>query len=272
MKNYLISVDLEGIHGIVGEPYKGLGGALEDYKLATENAVKEINVACKALFEEGADAVYVWDNHGGGSNLDFSKIDSRAIKLEPSKKPTERLDFLKGIDVCGNIFLGYHAREGTLGGVLAHTYSSVAIQYYKFNGKSLGEYEMDSVFAAQYGVPPIFAASDDICVQQMKEFTPDLTTAVTKVALGRNAAEFIDEEKVLREIYGGVKKAVNSSAELPEFSFPCRLEVRYTRMEDAEVYYKRNRDEYGLNVEYVDNDCHVLSCEINNPFEMKLFL
>ena len=40
--------------------------------------------------------------------------------------------FLKGL-----IFLGYHAKEGTKGGVLAHSYNSKGIQYIRLNGKDV---------------------------------------------------------------------------------------------------------------------------------------
>ncbi len=271
MKNYLILVDLEGVHGVVGEPYVGLKENTKDYLVSVINAEKEVNSVCKALFEEGADTVYVWDNHGAGRNLDFSRIDSRATKILEPSPALQRLDFLKDKNICGNIFIGYHSREGTLNGVLAHTYDSSCNQYYKFNGKALGEYEMDSILSAEYGIPPIFAAADSECVKQMLEFSPDLVTSITKIGLGRNQAEFIDEEKVLNDIYEGVKRAVKTSHKLPDFKFPCQLEVRYTRTEWAANYYKRNREEYGVDVKYVDNDCHVVSAEIKNTFELKIF-
>ncbi len=270
MKNYLILVDLEGIHGVVGEEYKGFGKSSFDYDIATANAVKEINVCVKALFEEGADNVYVWDNHGAGTNLDFSLIDPRAKKVDFPYTPLVRLDFLKELDICANLFIGYHAMEGTLGGVLAHTYDSGANQYYKFNGKAMGEYEMDSILSAAYGVPAIFAASDTACVKQMKDATPDVVTVITKHGLSRNKAEFRDEAVVLDEIYKGVKLAVNTPHKLIDFTFPCQIEVRYTRMEWAETYYKRNREQYGLDVSYVE-DCHTVTAEIKNTFELKLF-
>ena len=53
---YLISVDLEGVHGVVGEPYKSLTRA-SDFDTAVENAYFEINTAVKALFDNGADKV-----------------------------------------------------------------------------------------------------------------------------------------------------------------------------------------------------------------------
>ena len=70
---FIIACDLEGIHGVIGEAYKTLGESF-DYQKAVEGAELEINTAAKALFDSGAEKVIVWDNHGGGGNVDFSSL------------------------------------------------------------------------------------------------------------------------------------------------------------------------------------------------------
>lgn len=270
MKNYAIFLDLEGVHGVVGEPYKGLED-IPDYNVAAYTAVTEVNAAVRALFDEGADNVYVWDNHGGGGNIDFTKVDPRAKKIEIKNNPLTRIDFIKPLDLSGVVYLGYHAREGTLNAILAHTYSSSDIQYYKFDGKLYGEFDMDCVFCSAYGVPALFAASDDICVKQMLENSPHIETVVTKIALGRNKAKYLDDDKVLQDIYNGVRKSVNKKHDLYPLSFPCTIEVRYTRMELAEFYYERNTKEFGIKVDYKE-DAHTLTAKINNIDELRMFL
>lgn len=270
MKNYAIFLDLEGVHGVVGIPNDGLGD-IPDYYIATYTAVTEVNAAVKALFDEGADNVYVWDNHGGGNNIDFSRVDKRAKKIEIVNNPLTRIDFIESLDLSGVVYLGYHAREGTLNAVLAHTYSSSDIQYYKFNGKPFGEFDMDCVFCSHYGVPALFAAGDDICINQMLENSPHIQTAITKIALGRNKAQYLDDGKVLQDIYDGVRKSVHTKHDLYPLSFPCQIEVRYTRMELAEFYYQRNTKEFGLKVDYLE-DAHTLTATIKDINELRMFL
>ena len=171
MKKYFISVDLEGIHGVVGEPYKPLTKAIDNYQVAVKNATLEINTAARALFDGGADEVYVWDGHGGGGNLDFSLLDSRIKNAHPVYVP-QRMDCLKGQNFSGVLYIGYHAREGT-GGVLAHTFSSVQVQYMKLNGVAYGEFEFDSSIVGGMGIPSIFTASDDVALSQMQAFGYD---------------------------------------------------------------------------------------------------
>lgn len=252
---YLIAIDMEGIHGVVGEPYTGLTRQLADYKVATENGAKEVNAAVRALFDLGATKVAVWDNHGGGGNLDFTKIDPRVTKID-SKGDKFRFDFAKEHDFCGIVYLGYHAREGTLGAVLAHTYSSVAIQYAKLDGRPVGELELDTYIAATYGIAPLFSASDDICNAQFLALAPDAVTVTTKYAKGRNTADFKDEDEVLGEIYDGVCTAVKKGIAPVGYPVPASVEIRYTRMEFAAEKLAR-AGELGLACEYGE-DAHIL--------------
>ena len=59
-KEYLIAVDMEGVHDVMGEPYnvsvRPIGVDTKQYATAVASATKEVNVAINALFESGADA------------------------------------------------------------------------------------------------------------------------------------------------------------------------------------------------------------------------
>ena len=260
MKEYLIAVDLEGIGGVVGDPYKTLTESA-DYELAKTNAVKEINTVVKALFDNGATKVVVWDNHGGGGNLDFSKIDGRVEQVDWRKYPY-RLDFSVDYNFLGIIYLGYHSREGSFNGVLSHTYSSKGVQYVKINGKPVGELEIDSYMAAKHNIPPIFLASDDVCVEQFKETSPDTVCVTTKTGTGRNSAILRDEEEVLKEIYDGVVKAINSDIKPIRLPEPFNLEIRYTRGEATPAFYEYAKANDGIiSVNYGD-DTHTLLFEV----------
>ena len=256
---YLIAVDLEGIGGVVGEPYKTLTES-RDYKISTENAAREINSAVKALFNNGATKVAVWDNHGGKNNLDFSKTDERVEKVDWRAYPY-RLDFANDYNFKGIIYLGYHSREGTFGGILAHTFSSVGIQYAKINGAEVGELEIDSYIAATHGISPLLVASDDVCVNQFKKTSPDTVSVITKYGKGRNKAELKDEEVVLTEIYNGVVKSIKSDIKPVGINCPLTLEARYTRAEKAEEIYQKALLDDAVTVQY-GSDTHTLFFEI----------
>ena len=90
---FLIAVDLEGIHGVVGEAFCGLSADMPDYKTAVTNAHIEINAVASALFSCGAKKVVVWDNHGSGVNLKKEELDPRVILWQ--QIPSRRMGFCK---------------------------------------------------------------------------------------------------------------------------------------------------------------------------------
>lgn len=261
---YLIAVDLEGIHGVVGEEMKTLTDSF-DYADAIEGATLEVNTAIRALFDCGATKVAVWDNHGGGNNLDFSMIDSRAIPVT-GRYDKDRFDFVNEHNFSAVIFLGYHAKAGTLSGVLAHTYSSKNIQYVKLNGKAVGELAVDSYICAAHGIYPLLASSDAAGISEMKEICPSAETVVTKYGKSRNEATFKSREQVLREIYVSICRSIKLGSVNKVSGFPqsASLEIRYTRAERAYRIFKRVSAEGTVPVKYGE-DAHILHFEIDSP-------
>ena len=256
---YLISVDLEGIHGVVGEAYKSLTRAT-DYETAIENAYFEINAAAEALFDHGADKVSVYDYHGYSDNLDFSRLDNRVAKIY-AKEDEPRFIFAKDHNFAGAVFIGYHAKEGTLGAVMAHTFNSVGVQYVKLNGETVGEIGVDALLCDKYGIKPLLIAGDDFCAAEAEESMSGIKCVITKYGKGRNKATLRPREEVLREIYDGVSEAVKAPlAKTPRFPEKAILEVRYTRAETAEEVFLREKKApvtYGC-------DSHTLLFEITD--------
>lgn len=261
---FLIAVDLEGIHGVVGTPYQTLTEC-DDYPKAIEGAELEVDTVAKTLFENGATKVAVWDNHGGKDNLDFENMDSRIIKMMPIRGQL-RYEFVKEHNFDGVLFMGYHAMEGTLGGVLAHTFTSVGIQYVKINGKPVGELAIDSYICKALGIPAIFVSSDDKGVKEMLEFSPKVASVVTKFGEKRNEARLKDRYTVLEEMKENAKKAISliNEVEIPEFPRIAHVEIRYTRAERADQIYEKtiNNPEIPM---YRGEDSHILHFEITNP-------
>jgi D-amino peptidase len=140
----------------------------------------------------------------------------------------------------------------------------------KLNGKQLGELDFDSNIAGEFGVPAIFAASDDICINQMAACNPDTVTAITKYAKGRNAAEFRAREEVAKDIYEGVKLAASKTVKPVTFTFPCSYEIRYTRMEMAAWIYEGLKEKL-LDLRYGE-DAHTLQVTLRNIDDLRLFL
>ena len=232
----LIALDLEGVNNVVGEAYSGLYKGSDGWEVARRQAAKEINAAAEALFLMGAQRVAVWDNHAGGGNVDPADLDTR-VELLTVNNELPRMYFGSEFDVL--CFFGYHAMEGTLGGVLAHTMNSGMVQYYKLNGKYIGEVDMDAYIAASHGVPSIFFAGGDIACRQAKMAVTDIVTVVTKTELSRNAAVYRDDGELMLDIKNGIALAMKMERSVKTLEFPATFEKSFKRVEDAAKYIER---------------------------------
>ena len=250
-KRVLLALDLEGVNHVVGEPYCGLERDTEQWKIAREQAVSEVNAAAEALFEAGVEIVGLWDNHGGGNNIDPCALNPRITLISLDLK-NPRMYFADGNYDC-ICFFGYHSMEGTLGGVLAHTMSSKAVQHYKLNGSYIGEVDMDAYIAAAKGMPARFFAGGDISCKQAKRTVNEIITVKTKTELSRNEAIFRDNGELLADIKKNIVQAVSIEAEPHPLSFPATFEKSFKRVEDAAKYLRKLRAA-GLHADYLNDD------------------
>ena len=238
-KRVLFALDLEGVNHVVGEPYSGLSRDTSQWCIAREQAVLEVNAAAEALFEAGVEKIGLWDNHGGGNNIDGALLDERITLLSVDPK-LPRMYFADGEYDC-ICFFGYHTMEGTLGGVLAHTMSSKSIQYYKLNGQYIGEVDMDAYIAAEKGMPSVFFAGGDIACRQARRAVSHIVTVDTKKELSRNEALFRENEAMLADIKREIVQAVKTVSDPHRLQFPATFEASFKRVEDANKYLTRLR-------------------------------
>ena len=246
----LLLCDLEGVNNVVGEPYHGLGRGTEQWEIARHQAALELNAAADALFEAGVRSVSLWDNHGGGGNIEPEDLDPRIERIVNPAGP--RLSFAEGRFDCVCYF-GYHAMEGTLGGVLAHTMSSATVQFYRVNGLYIGEVDMDAAIAASHGIPSCFFAGGDIACSQARRAVEGITTVTTKTELSRNRAIFRDNRELLPEIREKIVRSIRNGCVPHPMKFPCVTEKSFKRVEDAAVYLERLRSR-GIEAEYPEDD------------------
>ena len=249
-KNILFACDLEGVNNVVGEPFNGLSKGSAQWEIARKQITLEINAAAQALFDLGVEKIDVWDNHGGGNNIDPCLLDVRIHILDVDAS-LKRMYFAAQYD--GVFYFGYHAMEGTLGGVLAHTMNSKEVQYYKLNGRQIGEIDMDAYIAASYGVPSCFFVGGDIACAQAIRAVPEIVMVITKKEISRNEAEFRNNEELFADIKRSVKIAIESEHKVRQMSFPSVIEKCYKRTEDAAIYLKRLHL-LGIDCDYPDCD------------------
>lgn len=229
---FMIGVDCDGAACVVGEGGRSLSFS-RDYGFSRGQATREADAAARALFDAGAEKVVIWDNHGSGANLDFHLLDPRC-EMALGAGFGGRWPGLDGTFTAA-LMVGYHAREGTPGGVLAHTYSPLAYRWIKVSGQEVGEIAIDAAVAGERGVPVIFVSSDDAGCAEAGRFLPWAEAVSTKRGLGCNCAFSKHPLRAAEEIYEGVRRAAARLAEMKTFTFPppIRMELRFKHLLQA---------------------------------------
>lgn len=152
------------------------------------------------------------------------------------------------------MFIGYHASASTKDAALSHTYSSKTYQYYRINGRDVGEMEIDAAFAGRYGVPVLFASSDEAGAAQARASFAGIETVAVKKSFGWNAAISLHPETAQKRIYEGVKRAWEKRAALKPFAFasPMDVAIRFQRIDAANAakLYDRERKPFAFEDPY----------------------
>ncbi len=115
-----VAVDLEGACGVVHEWETDPSG--RGYARARAAMQADALAALDGCRAAGAGEVVVCDAHNDGGNLDPGSMPDGVTLVSGSPTPDSMLQGLdEGFDAA--LFVGYHARAGTLCGVLEHTWT-----------------------------------------------------------------------------------------------------------------------------------------------------
>ncbi len=195
-----ISVDMEGIAGVAASDQVRADG--RDYHMARMWTTQETNAAIKGALDAGATEIVVNDSHGSMRNIIADELNPAARLITGSPKP---LGMMQGIDDTFDaaIFIGYHARAGTIDGVLDHTYSGAAVYALRINDLEVGESELNAMIAGEFGVPVVMIAGDKaVCEQVTDILGHNIITVPVKEGIGRYAANTLvpsEAQKLIRE-------------------------------------------------------------------------
>ena len=229
---FMIGVDCDGAACVVGQPGRPLTDSC-DLGFARLQATREADAAARALFDNGAKEIIVWDNHGSGANLEFDLLDARCRVALGSGFGRRWPGLDEGF--TGVLMVGYHAMEGTSCGILAHSYSPSAFRWVRVNGLEVGEIAMDAAVAGAFGVPLIFVSSDEAGCAEAGRYVPWAETVATKQGVGANAAFSKHPARAVEEIYQGVCRAVARIKEMSPFAIPAPavVEIRFKHVLQA---------------------------------------
>lgn len=227
MKVYL-SVDMEGIAGI---NHPGPTDRKHDrYPAAVELMIGETNAAIEGALAAGATDVLVNDSHGEMYNLLPDRV-HKAARVLQGQKPWSMVAGAgpdAGFGVA--LFVGYHARAGHPTGTIAHTYSGAPVET-RLDGRPTGEYGLNAVALAAWGIPVGLVAGDDALAAEVETWLPWAERVVVKEAAGGRAAASVHPSVAVDLVRRGAERAVRRAGagelELLRVGPPTVIEVDY---------------------------------------------
>jgi len=228
-----ISVDMEGITGVVHGEQTGTG---PDYNIARKWMTEDVNAAILGALDAGATEIIVNDSHGSMRNILFSDLNPAATLISGTPKP---LGMMQGIDATCDVamFIGYHARAGTINGTLDHTISGGTVYSVKINDIEMPELGINALVAGYYNVPVVLVSGDKAVCDQTREVLGDkVLAAQVKEAIGRYAAKNLSFEKARQLIRQQAKAAIEKRKEIKPYKLtvPYRYELSYVRSSQAD--------------------------------------
>ena len=203
----LIACDMEGISGVVA--WDQVDPSKSEYQRFRHIMTADVNAAVAGASAAGASEIIIADGHWNSGNVLLEELDPRA-RLNTGT-PT-RFSMVQGIDtgVEAAIFLGYHARAGSLHAVLDHTWSSTRVANLWLNGRLTGEFGLNGAVIGELGTPVIMVSGDQTVCAEAREWAPGVATAQVKTAAGRYAADCLPFEVSRKLIADTANQAVTA--------------------------------------------------------------
>lgn len=206
MNKYFISVDIEGITGVISKDFATSSGKF--YGLAQKYMVSDVNAVIKGILKVDPDAwVVVRDAHGGkAANIDLEKLHPQAHVIQGWG---HTMNMLSSLDetYTGVFLVGYHAGGHNIEAVLAHT-CVTSIQHIKVNNMFINESGIAGLYAGSYGVPILFISGDDHAVAEAKQQFGDIVGVAVKQSLARNSALSVSLSSAQSLLEDGVAEAI----------------------------------------------------------------
>lgn len=227
-----ISVDLEGISGVVAWPQTEEGK--HDYERMRRLMTGEANAAIEGAFAGGADEVLVNDSHDGMRNLILEDLNPDARLITGSTKFMSMMEGV-GPDFDAVFLIGYHSQAQS-SGVLNHTYTG-SVSHYSVDGKVMGETGMNALIAGFYGVPVVLVAGDSVVGAEAKDLLGTVETVAVKEPRSQFSASCLHPLKARALIKEAAKKALGNLSVykplVPGKPSTVRLEFARSGMADA---------------------------------------
>jgi D-amino peptidase len=227
----LISVDMEGITGVVSQSHTDPAHA--EYQRLRKLMTGDVNAAIAGAAKAGATTILVNDAHSAMDNILIEELHPAARLLSGAPKP---FSMMQGIspDVQAVFLIGYHARAGSAPAIHDHTWSGYIFNV-KLNGHLVGEIGLNAALAGHFGVPVVLVTGDQTTTAEATALLGDVETVAVKTALGRTAADCLPPAQTAALIRTAARQALARSRAPFVLEPPITVHVEFMRSVQAEM-------------------------------------
>ena len=229
--NILISVDMEGIAGVVAENHTNSNQ--KDYERFRRLMTAEANAAIEGALAGGAERILVNDSHGGMTNILIEEMNSAAELISGSPKP---LGMMQGIseEIGIVFFVGYHAAAGTGAATLEHTITYRLIEV-RLNGGVMGETGLNAALAGAYGVPVVLVTGDRAATEEARALLDGIETVAVKEGITRTSARCLPPEIAREQIRTAAERALKLNPSPFVIQQPITVHAVFQRAQHADM-------------------------------------
>jgi D-amino peptidase len=227
----LISVDMEGITGVVSQSHTDHTTA--EYQRFRKLMTADANAAIEGALAGGATEIVVNDAHGNMDNILIEELNPAARLISGSPKPFSMMEGI-GPDVDAVFFVGYHARAGSAPAIHDHTWSSSTIYHATLNGQPMGEIRLNAALAGHFNAPVVLVTGDQLATAEARDVLGDVETVTVKMAVARCAADCLPPARTAPVIKQAAQKALGRKRAPLVVKPPITLGIEFLRSIQAE--------------------------------------
>ncbi len=207
--NILISVDMEGIAGVVAGNHAS--SSHKEYERFRKLMTAEANAAVEGALAGGATRVVVNDSHAGMSNILIEELNPAAELISGSPKPFAMMQGI-GPEVDAAFLVGYHGASGAGAAVLEHTWCGPVIEL-RLNEHIVGETGLNAALAGAFGVPVVLVTGDRAVAEEARALLGEIETVAVKDGVARTAAQCLHPQVAQERIRQAAERATKLVAE-----------------------------------------------------------
>jgi D-amino peptidase len=221
-----ISIDMEGICGIVGERETDPAKGGEAYQASRRLMTQEGNATIEGCLNAGATEIVIADSHWNFDNLIPEDLNEAATLLRGTPRMFSMVqDLDRSYDAA--MFIGYHAKAGTARAILDHTYTG-RIAAVHINGIEVGETGINAYLAGHHGIPVVLVTGDSAVTAEAKALIGNVHTVAVKDATGASAAKNLHPKKARDLIRAEANRALKDVKAIPPLRAKTPVEMAMT--------------------------------------------